>query len=159
MDDKTITALTGMYCFYEKELSSYALEVWDEALAGLDEVDVRAAFQVHVRDPEAGRFLPKPADIIRHLQGTADEAALMAWADVIGSYCATSEAAKKAVDTLGGFIAIRRAPEAENHFLQRRFVELFKAYRHREKEPKLALLANEVLKISAMAGSAIKGPT
>lgn len=151
MDEKTLLALAGIYSFFEKELSDTATELWSNALAGMDEVDVRAAFQMHLRDPERGRFLPKPADIIRHVEGTADEAALMAWSEVIGSYRAPNKAAERAVDALGGFVAIRRAPEAENHFLQRRFVEFFKAYRQREKAETLALTDSKILHLASSA--------
>ena len=35
--------------------------------------DVRAAFERHITDPDAGRFPPKPADVIRHLQPRAED--------------------------------------------------------------------------------------
>lgn len=41
------------------------------ALAAHDLRAVRAAFDVHIRDPQRGRFAPLPADLLLHLEGDA----------------------------------------------------------------------------------------
>ena len=40
------------------------------------------ALSAHVRDPKSGQFQPKPADIVRYLEGTPDDAAMEAWGKV-----------------------------------------------------------------------------
>jgi hypothetical protein len=50
---------------------------------------VRAAFEAHVKDPQRGRFVPTPADLIAQLQGTAENdgrpGADEAWAGALGA--------------------------------------------------------------------------
>lgn len=45
--------------------------LWFNALRGYDFVDVKGALDAHLRDPERGRFVPLPADIVAHLQRVA----------------------------------------------------------------------------------------
>jgi hypothetical protein len=45
-------------------------------------VDVKAAFEAHARNPDCGQFFPKPADIVRFIEGNGETRALKAWAIV-----------------------------------------------------------------------------
>ncbi len=83
-------ALTAMLAsaseIYERELTSLMVAAYRDALAGTSEADLTAAFQAHLRDPRAGSFFPKPADILRQLASIRaasagpDFDALMGWA-------------------------------------------------------------------------------
>jgi hypothetical protein len=141
MDDKTALALAGVYSFYDRELSDFAAEVWSSALEDLDPVAVRAAFQRHLRDPDRGMYLPKPADIIRQLSGDANDRALIAWGQVIGSFRGgerpVDSVAAEAVAAMGGWPALGQAKEADNAWLQKRFVELYRTYARRAEMPPL----------------------
>ena len=74
--------LTAAAEVYGKAISSSAAEVWMAALSDLQIEVVEAAMMRHMRDPERGQFMPKPADIIAQVRGvssddsrpTADEA-------------------------------------------------------------------------------------
>jgi hypothetical protein len=151
MDSKTLLTLGGVYSFYDKELSEFAIEIWADALKDYDPTMVREAFQRHMRDPEAGRWLPKPADIIRQLRGDVSDRALIAWGEVIaaarsggGSF---GGATRQALDSMGGMGRIRMSQEAENGFLMRQFVAAFKAYANREEAEAPLLEATNVLRI------------
>jgi hypothetical protein len=150
MDSKTLLTLGGVYSFYDKELSEFAITIWADALNDFDPAMVREAFQRHMRDPEAGRWLPKPADIIRHLKGNVNDQALIAWGEVIAAAKAGGArfggAAQQALESMGGMGRIRSAQEAENGFLQRQFVAAFKAYATREETVPLLETTN-VLRI------------
>lgn len=53
--------------FYGKEITAEVCQDWFELLADFEISDIKAAFRKHLADSEHGRFLPKPADIIRFL--------------------------------------------------------------------------------------------
>jgi hypothetical protein len=45
--------------------------LWFRALAAHDLATVRAAFDAHIADPQRGRFVPVPADILAQVEGAA----------------------------------------------------------------------------------------
>lgn len=53
--------------FYGKTPSGDEVADWFELLEGFDLDDVATALKRHLTDPDRGQYLPKPADIIRHL--------------------------------------------------------------------------------------------
>lgn len=151
-DKRLVQTLVGVYGFYDKELTEFAIRVWKDACSEFDIDALAQAFNRHLRDPEAGRWLPKPADIIRQLRGDTNDAALIAWGHVMTSARAGggfgpefTPAAKEAVQSLGGWSVICRADESQNGFLQRRFGDAFKAYRNREESP--PLLGQEAVRL------------
>ena len=85
--------IIGVMGFYGRSVSSFALDVWWMALKEHDLAAIVDAFNRHLTNPDAGQFPPKPADIIRMLQGSTQDSALRAWAKVdqavrrIGTYC------------------------------------------------------------------------
>jgi hypothetical protein len=150
MNDKQrlVQTLVGVYGFYDKELSEFSIRIWSDALAGIDMATVEEAFNRHLRDTESGRWLPKPADILRQLKGNTEDAALIAWGNVLararsggGFGDGACEATRQAVNAMGGWSVICRANEEQNGFLQRRFVDFFKAYRGREEQAALTSAA------------------
>jgi hypothetical protein len=58
---------------YGKALSPAAIDIYWTALRGYPLTEVQCAFERHVQDAEAGRFFPKPADLIRQLQPRAGD--------------------------------------------------------------------------------------
>ena len=71
--------LTATLSVYNAAITQEAIDIWWRALAPHDINLVRAALSAHVRDPAAGRFAPKPADVIAQIvardgRPTADEA-------------------------------------------------------------------------------------
>lgn len=78
---------------YGREYSSMVLSIWWEALKRFDLPAVRAAFSRHIQDVDVGQYPPKPADILRILQGgTTQDRAFVAWSMV-----------DKAIRHVGGF--------------------------------------------------------
>ncbi len=64
---KFTAALTGVAIFYGVKLPKMSLNIYWETLREHELETVQEAMQCHIKDPEYGRFMPKPADIIRHL--------------------------------------------------------------------------------------------
>jgi hypothetical protein len=91
-------------------------------------------------DPERGMFAPKPADIVRQLQGTHGDRALMAWAKVheamshVGSYKSVAfddAAIHAAIEDMGGWCAVACSTVDELPFTQRRFCDTYRSYSQR----------------------------
>lgn len=98
--------------------------MWFRSLAAHDLGAVRAAFDAHVRDPQRGRFVPVPADILAQLAGAAaddgrpgpdeawaiavagvDESATIVWTDEI----AEAWGAARPIMALGDEVGARMA--------------------------------------------------
>lgn len=137
IDKRLIQTLVGVYGFYDKELTEFAIRIWTEALEGFEMPVIERAFSMHLKDPSAGRWLPKPADIIRQIKGDEDEQARMAWAQVLGlirsgGYALLDVPEREAVHAMGGSHVIGRADESQNGFLERRFIDFYKGFRRRK---------------------------
>jgi len=129
--------LGGVYDFYGRDLSTFAGTVWWQSCERFDLEQVTKAFSAHLMDAEHGRFLPKPADLVRVLQGTRTDRSLMAWAKVldaiqhVGAYtsvCFDDGLIHAAIEDMGGWITLCRSTNDELPFLQKRFCDTFKAY-------------------------------
>lgn len=110
---RLIDVLTAAFSIYPNvKLTPMATELW---LAALDPFDIRAvqeALSAHVRNPDVGQYPPKPADVVRHLQGASGESAAWAWAKVdraartVGGYASVAfddPAIHLAIEGLGGW--------------------------------------------------------
>ena len=62
------TMLTGVLDVFGAKATHASISVWWAALARYSLADVRAALSAHVQDMVAGKFAPKPADIIGRMQ-------------------------------------------------------------------------------------------
>ena len=67
--------------FYGKDVSQFAADVWWNALKPFDLAAVADAFNRHCVDADRGQFPPKPADVVRLIQGGSKDGAAMAWAN------------------------------------------------------------------------------
>ncbi len=57
-------ALSATMEVYGSVLSKDAVSIWWSVLSEYDFGDVRSALSAHIKDPERGRYPPKPADVI-----------------------------------------------------------------------------------------------
>ena len=98
---------------------------------------VRRAITAHAMDPDRGQFAPKPADIVRVLQGTQTDRSLTAWGKVyeamqrVGAYRSVAfddGAIHAAIEDIGGWCAICRLDTKELPHLQRRFTESYRVH-------------------------------
>ena len=103
-------------------------EIWFGALAAHPLDAIRAAFNAHVKDPQRGRFLPMPADIIAQLEGAAaddgrpgpeeawaialtgaDERATIVWTDEMAQAWGLAQPVLHGGDQVGARMAFREA--------------------------------------------------
>lgn len=130
--------LVGVYGKPKPERDMVLL--WFGALQRFELDDIRQAFSRHVGDPDRGQFPPRPADIVRQIDGSTAGAAPIAWGKVmraasqVGSYASVTfddAAIHAAVSDLGGWPEVCRVTEDEKPFMQRRFEASYRAYRER----------------------------
>lgn len=136
--------MTDAMAFWKSDLSEFALSVWWQACQNYDLEQVTKAISAHAMDPEQGRFAPKPADIVKHLQGTRTDRSLLAWGKVleamarVGSWNSVAfddAAIHAAIEDMGGWCALCATTTDELPFVQRRFCDTHKAYTSRPETP------------------------
>lgn len=129
--------ITDVMAFYKQDVSPFALSVWWQACAAFDMDQVRKALTAHAMDPERGQFAPKPADLVRALQGTATDRAMLAWGKVldavqrVGAYTDVvfdDPAIHAAIEDLGGWPKVCRTDMKDLGYVQHRFCEAHRAY-------------------------------
>lgn len=134
--------LTQVLGFYRQDASDFALTVWWQACKAFELEQVRKALTAHAMDPERGQFAPKPADLVRQLQGTHTDRALLAWSRVwnamqsVGAYQSVNFSdpiIHAAIVDIGGWQALCRINLDELPFVQKRFCDAFRTYSARGK--------------------------
>jgi len=140
-DRPRFSALLGdVMAFYRQDMSKFATAVWWEACLPFDFEQVAKAMNAHAIDPDRGQYPPKPADIVRLLQGTHGDRALIAWGKTleamgrVGSYATVvfdDPVIHAVIDDLGGWVQVCRTKQDEMPFLQKRFCDAYKAYAKR----------------------------
>lgn len=74
--------LTGVAELYGKKMSPMLMNIYWMALKRFDLVAIRQSINRHVNNVDIGQFMPKPADVIRYLEGDSETHALKAWSKV-----------------------------------------------------------------------------
>lgn len=132
--------ISDVMAFYRRDCSPFATSIWWTAMKPFDFQAVRHAFNRHCVDPDRGQFEPKPADLIRLLQGGGKDGAALAWAKVeravrvVGTYRSVAfddPIIHAVVSDLGGWVFLGRQTEDEWPFLAKRFETLYQGYRLR----------------------------
>jgi len=144
-DASRFTALVSdVYAFYRQDFSAFAGKVWWAAMQPFDFPAVAEAFNRHAVNPDSGQFMPKPADIVKMLQGSTQDAALVAWAKVdravrtVGTYRSVvfdDPLIHRVLTEMGGWIEVGRKTEDEWPFVRNEFVNRYRGYRMRSEVP------------------------
>lgn len=71
--------MVGMGELYRCQISKMLIKIYWDILKAFCWQDVLKAFEAHAKDPDAGQFMPKPADIVRVIQGNSQCHGLEAW--------------------------------------------------------------------------------
>lgn len=159
--------LTDVMAFYRQDVSPFALSVWWQACQQFDIEQVRKALTAHAMDAERGQWAPKPADLVRMLQGTFTDRSLVAWGKVldaaqrVGAYESVAfddPAIHCAIVDLGGWQAVCRTDMDELPFLQKRFTDAHKAYAARPSLTYPARLAGDHEQSNALRGMPVVPP-
>lgn len=134
---------------YGKRPSPGSINLTFEVLKRFALADISRALSLHLGDPDRGAFPPKPADIVRAIEGGGDQQAVAAWAKVwhsvrcIGAYQTVvfdDWRIHAAISRMGGWRALCHTEIGEDGaklpFLQREFERQYKAVREGDRFPR-----------------------
>lgn len=133
-------ALSACAELYGKTVSEGAMSLWWQVLERFEIDSVERAFRQAVESPDSGQFMPRPADLVRRLEGTQADRSLIAWGKVldamqrVGAYQSVvfdDGAIHAAITDMGGWPAVCRGNVDELQFAQKRFTDLHRAYSSR----------------------------
>jgi len=138
--EKFVMLMTAIAELHNKKLSKPLLDIYWHALKKFNLVDIQQAMNQLILDPDVGQFMPKPADIVRYLEGDKETKALQAWSKVtrgireIGSWgCAEFDdpVIHLIISEMGGWIELCRLSTRELAFRFQEFEKRYKAYQFR----------------------------
>ena len=122
---------------YRQKLSPETINLYWYFLKRYAWPAVQWAFKYHVQSPEFGCWMPKPADIIRYLEGDNQSKTLKAWAQVqsalrtVGSYGAmpfTDRYIRAVIQDMGGWYWLCQTRTDQLRQLQREFEQRYQRY-------------------------------
>lgn len=160
--------LTDALAFWRQDVTTFTLSVWWEACLRFELEQVRKALTAHAMDPERGQFAPKPADLVRQLQGTHTDRALLAWGRVwdamqsTGAYRSVDfgdPIAHAAIVDIGGWVSLCRINLDDLPFVQKRFCDAYRLYSARGKPDAPLRLAGESELTNTQSGRIGVDPT
>ncbi|BDD90886.1 hypothetical protein PanNE5_03260 [Pandoraea sp. NE5] len=160
--------ISNVYAFYRQDYSDFVGQVWWGAMQVFDLAAVRDALGRHAANPDAGQFLPKPADVVKMLQGSTQDSALFAWHKVdkaireVGTYASVAfddALIHRIVFEMGGWVSLGTKDESEWPFVKNEFVNRYRGYRGRSQVPEYPpLLIGIAETTNTRAGFQSQGP-
>ncbi|WP_175804967.1 DUF6475 domain-containing protein [Burkholderia ambifaria] len=136
--------MAGVFAFYKRDVSEFALGVWWAAMKPHDLAAVNDALGRHSVNPDSGQFMPMPADIVKMLGGSTQDAALVAWAKVDRAVrsCGTYNSVvfddaliHRVIAEMGGWVLVGGKGEEEWPFVRNEFVNRYRGYKMRSETP------------------------
>jgi len=115
---------------YGKEITEVFSEIYWNTLKRFEWSEVKNAVSKHISDPDKGQFMPKPADIVRWIEGTHETRALKAWVKTtdamrrIGVYESVAfddPLIHSVIEALGGWIGLCMSKTENLPFLAQDF--------------------------------------
>jgi len=125
---------------YGKPLSAGVIGLYWQALARFSIDEIADALRRHIANPDVGQFMPKPADFVRMIEGSSQDAAALAWSqfdDVLRHVGTWRDVVfpdpiiHRVVQDMGGWISFGTKLEDEWPFVARDFQARYRAYKSR----------------------------
>ena len=129
---------SGVAELYGQSPSPAVFEIWFMSLSRFEIQDITRAFSVHIQDPDTGRFMPKPADVIRIIDGSGKDSAFLAWTKIeksirmVGKYQSVvfdDPIIHRVIQDMGGWIRFCGTDEDELPFTANEFRRRYQAYK------------------------------
>lgn len=124
--------------YYGKTLSKGVVELYWQSLKTHSIDEVQSAVAQHMNDPDSGQFMPKVADIKRHLTGGKHTQAMQAWSKVERalrrtgpweSVCFDDPIIHRVLQDMGGWIQICKTPtDKDLEFRMHEFNKRYQGY-------------------------------
>jgi len=152
-DSTRFSALfADVMAYYRQDISDFMQSLFWQACQSFDFEQVQEAFSRHAKDPERGQYPPKVADLVRILQGTPTDRAMLAWGRAldaisrVGGYTDVvfdDPAIHACIEDLGGWPKFCRTDLKDLGYLQHRFCQAYTAYTGRGEFPFPRLLPGD----------------
>lgn len=130
--------------YYGREVSRAMIALYFQVLARFSFQAIEQAVLFHLQNPDGGRFFPKVADLVRRIEGSAEDKALSAWAKVDQALCTVGPYASvdfgdplihRVIVEMGGWIALGKKSENDWPFVAREFIARYRSYAGRDLVP------------------------
>lgn len=132
-----------------KTITPAAMRLAFTVLKKYDIEEVIPAIMRHVEDPTTGMFPPKAADVVRYIDGTAEDQALRAWTQAVpaisGGPRPEDPITNAVINELGGYRELGMGKQ-ELHWVEKQFVRRYTTFIH---TPHLADPTGEVQNLIA----------
>lgn len=135
-----VEVLKAVLDLYGKEASAPVLRLWWAALEQFSIEEVRHGLTRFVRSADSGSFAPKPADIIRMIEGSAGDRGMIAWGKVqeafgrVGGWKSVAfddPIIHVIIDDMGGWPKLCSTEGDEMPFRSAEFAKRYRAYAER----------------------------
>jgi len=139
--DEVLQTVVGLSELYGKTFTESAMSIYWLALKNMSLGDFNRAVELHVTDPESGRFFPKPCDLIGRVSRSGKQnselvaqSAELGWSLVmgrlrsVGSYGTLKISDQVAIETvrqMGGWKSLCATNLDKMAFKQREFMSLY----------------------------------
>jgi len=136
--------LSDIFAFYRQDYSGFAGRVWWQAMQPFDFKAVSEAFSKHCVNPDTGQYMPKPADVVKMLEGSTQDAGLVAWSKVdqavrrVGPYSSVvfdDAIIHRVLTEMGGWLELCSKTDDDWPFLRNEFVNRYRGYKMRNEVP------------------------
>ena len=142
--ERIAKAFTATMELYGRRVSVDMLDLFTGIMARFEADDVLRALETHMLDPDVGQYPPKPADVVRRIQGGNGSRAAKAWAKVmhairtVGGWPSVvfdDPLIHACISDMGGWIKLCEMKEADAPFRAKDFDRLYMGYRQQEHVP------------------------
>jgi len=132
-----VNMLAGVFELYGKECSEFLIELYWRALESYEFTDISRAINAHVNNPDSGQFFPKPADVVKHIDGSTATRGMVAWSKVMRAVksvgCYESVAFDDhiihcVISEMGGWVQLCKMSVDEEPFKAREFEKRYAGY-------------------------------
>lgn len=129
--------ITGIGEIYRWQFSAAVIEIYWRILEPFSFEDVRVAIYRHIQNPDVGKYLPKPADIIMAIAGSSQNQALAAWSKtfygmrVVGGYESVGfddALIHTIVSDMHNWPKLCSAENKQLPFIEKEFLERYRGY-------------------------------
>jgi len=166
--------MTGTAEMFSKPMGKAQLQMYFIALGELTIDQVREGLNKHIRNPDGGQFMPRPADIIKQVHGSQadananlESAAQMQWMNVtraiaqVGSYRTPKfkdPVTAAVICSLGNWASLCNKTEEQLKWVGKEFTQLYQTYHKKNltELPQHVAGREEMQKMSQSTGSIMK---
>ena len=140
--DRILSAVAQMY---SKQMTKPTFDLYFAALKKYDFKSVRSALEAHLINPDVGQYMPKPADVVREIDGGTEDRALLAWTKTFNTIKSVGcwdtvvfddWKIHAVISEMGGWVTLCKMQTKEAPFKEKEFVTRYRSIRSARPYPK-----------------------